>query len=59
MDQVPYPGPSVLFHVRMTTLFAILWMVDLVSFALAMDTTLNVGVGGMVLFANEVCSNQI
>jgi hypothetical protein len=29
-------------------------MVDFVSFSLAIDTTLDSGVGGMVLFANEV-----
>lgn len=55
MDQVPYPGPSVLFHVRMIVLFAILATVDAVALGVAMNTIFAEGVGGTVLFANEVC----
>lgn len=40
----------------MQTLFVILWVVDFVAFSLAIDSTLSEGVGGMVLFANEVRS---
>jgi E3 ubiquitin-protein ligase synoviolin len=54
MDQTPYPGPPTLFHVRMHTLFFILWATDLFMFALAVENTLTNGVGGMVLFASEV-----
>jgi E3 ubiquitin-protein ligase synoviolin len=54
MDQMPYPGPPTLFHVRMHTLFFILWATDLIMFALAVENTLVNGVGGMVLFASEV-----
>lgn len=54
MDQIPYPGPSTWYHVRMQTLFVILWMVDFVAFCVAIESTLSEGVGGMVLFANEV-----
>ncbi|KAJ6558568.1 synoviolin 1 isoform b [Mycena vulgaris] len=53
MDQRPYPGPSLLFHVRMTALFFILWATDLLLFMIAVDSTLYNGVGGMVLFASE------
>ncbi|KIY48035.1 hypothetical protein FISHEDRAFT_44057 [Fistulina hepatica ATCC 64428] len=55
MDQRPYPGPSVLFHVRMSTLLLILWAADFVLFAAALEHTLTNGVGGMVLFASEYC----
>ncbi len=57
MDQVPYPGPPLLFHVRINSLFLILWLVDFVMLAMAIDSTLTNGVGGMVLFANEVSAD--
>ena len=57
MDQVPYPGPPTLFHIRMNSLFIILWAVDFIMLAFAIDSTLNNGVGGMVLFANEVSAS--
>ncbi|KAK0504950.1 hypothetical protein EDD18DRAFT_1316142 [Armillaria luteobubalina] len=53
MDQRPYPGPSLLFHVRMSTLFVILWMADFLMLLFAVENTLEYGVGGMVLFACE------
>ncbi|KAG8213762.1 hypothetical protein J3R82DRAFT_10471 [Butyriboletus roseoflavus] len=53
MDQRPYPGPPILFHIRMTTLFTILWVIDLFMFAFAVDSTTKNGVGGMMMFANE------
>ncbi|KAJ7287351.1 hypothetical protein C8J57DRAFT_1430947 [Mycena rebaudengoi] len=48
MDQRPYPGPSLLFHVRMTALFIILWATDLLLFMIAVDSTVSNGVGGMI-----------
>ena len=54
MDQVPYPGPPLLFHIRMNTLFLILWIVDFMMLVFAIESTLSNGVGGMVLFASEV-----
>ena len=54
MDQRPYPGPPILFHIRMTSLFTILWFIDLFVFAYAVDSTTKNGVGGMMMFANEV-----
>lgn len=54
MDQQPYPGPSPLFHLRMTSLFVILWVTDFIMFVVAIDHTITYGVGGMVLFASEV-----
>ncbi|KAF8626828.1 hypothetical protein AX15_004660 [Amanita polypyramis BW_CC] len=53
MDQVPYPGPPLLFHIRMSTLFVILWITDFIMFLVAVESTLSNGVGGMVLFASE------
>ncbi|KAF7298276.1 RING-type domain-containing protein [Mycena chlorophos] len=53
MDQRPYPGPSLLFHVRMTTLFLALWTTDMLLFMIAVDSTMTHGIGGMVLFASE------
>ncbi|KAK0455381.1 uncharacterized protein EV420DRAFT_1765440 [Desarmillaria tabescens] len=53
MDQRPYPGPSLLFHVRMSTLFVILWTTDFFMLLFAVENTLEYGVGGMVLFACE------
>ncbi|KAJ7755701.1 hypothetical protein DFH07DRAFT_743121 [Mycena maculata] len=53
MDQRPYPGPSLVFHVRMTALFLILWATDLLLFIIAVDSTITNGIGGMVLFASE------
>ncbi|KAG1771146.1 hypothetical protein EV702DRAFT_1181480 [Suillus placidus] len=53
MDQRPYPGPPTLFHVRMTTLFVILWCTNLLMFAVAVESTLKNGIGGMMMFASE------
>ncbi|KAI0700890.1 hypothetical protein BC835DRAFT_319019 [Cytidiella melzeri] len=53
MDQVPYPGPPTLFHVRLHALFCILWLVDMIMLVIAIESTLSTGVGGAVLFANE------
>lgn len=59
MDQIPYPGPGVLFHVRMVVLSIILATVDVVALGVAMNTILTEGVGGTVLFANEVRPRRI
>ncbi|KZP34269.1 hypothetical protein FIBSPDRAFT_923812 [Athelia psychrophila] len=53
MDQRPYPGPPTLFHVRMNSLLLLLWTIDLVMFAFAVESTVSNGVSGMVLFASE------
>ncbi|KAG9316427.1 hypothetical protein JVU11DRAFT_2461 [Chiua virens] len=53
MDQRPYPGPPLLFHIRMTSLFAMLWFIDLFMFVYTVDSTTKNGVGGMMMFANE------
>ena len=57
MDQIPYPGPPILFHIRFGALFCILWTVDFIMLVLAVENTLVNGVGGMVLFASEVSAN--
>jgi len=38
----------------MTSLFVVLWCTDLLMFALAVESTLKNGIGGMMMFANEV-----
>ncbi|CAK5281380.1 unnamed protein product [Mycena citricolor] len=53
MDQRPYPGPPLLFHVRMSALFFLLWSIDFLVFMFAVDSTIVNGIGGMVLFASE------
>ncbi|GJE95928.1 E3 ubiquitin-protein ligase hrd1 [Phanerochaete sordida] len=53
MDQVPYPGPPILFHIRFAALYCLLWTVDFVMLLFAVDSTLQNGVGGTVLFASE------
>jgi len=58
MDQRPYPGPPLMFHFRMNILFVLLWAIDLVMFVFAVEHTLSTGVGGMVLFASEVCRSS-
>ena len=40
----------------MNILFVILWATDLIMFVFAVEHTVSVGVGGMVLFASEVCT---
>ncbi|KZT19710.1 hypothetical protein NEOLEDRAFT_1245689 [Neolentinus lepideus HHB14362 ss-1] len=53
MDQVPYPGPPPIFHVRMNCLCALLAFTDLAMFVFAVESTLAHGVGGNLLFASE------
>ncbi|KAF9484482.1 hypothetical protein BDN70DRAFT_872509 [Pholiota conissans] len=53
MDQRPYPGPPITFHLRMSILFLLLWATDCLMFLFAVEHTLSSGVGGMVLFASE------
>lgn len=54
MDQRPYPGPPLLFHLRMNVLMAVLWITDAATLLLAIESMLSTGVGGTVLFASEV-----
>ena len=54
MDQRPYPGPPLLFHLRINFLMAVLWLSDFLMFTLAIESILTTGVGGIVLFASEV-----
>ncbi|KAF9257224.1 hypothetical protein L218DRAFT_1019423 [Marasmius fiardii PR-910] len=53
MHQRPYPGPLLLFHLRMSALFAILWLTDFIMFLVAVENTLSYGIGGMVPFVSE------
>ncbi|KAF9254602.1 hypothetical protein L218DRAFT_1009483 [Marasmius fiardii PR-910] len=53
MDQRPYPGPPLLFYLRMLALFAILWLTDFILFLVAVENTLSYGIGGMVPFASK------
>ena len=54
MDQMPYPGPSVFFHIRTNTLILILGFIDMFMLFWTVDNILTYGVGGVVLFASEV-----
>lgn len=53
MDQQPYPGPNMLFHIRTNTLFLILWAIDVLMLDFAIESLLTHGVGGIVLFGSE------
>ncbi|KAA1474329.1 hypothetical protein DENSPDRAFT_866430 [Dentipellis sp. KUC8613] len=53
MNQMPYPGPPLLFHIRFNSLFFLLWMTNLLMFVFAVDSILTNGVGAIVLFASE------
>ena len=54
MGQVTYPGPPLLFHIRINALFVTMTIIDASMFLFAVESTLANGVGGMVLFATEV-----
>lgn len=54
MDQVPYPGPPLAFHIRTNSLFLLLWFFDLLMFAFAVESMMSHGVGGIILFGSEV-----
>ncbi|KAI5123985.1 hypothetical protein M0805_006396 [Coniferiporia weirii] len=53
MDQRPYPGPPLLFHIRVHVLITLLWATDLIAFLFTIENMLSHGVGGTVLFASE------
>ena len=59
MDQRPWPGPPVVFHIRMQLLMGLLWCIDVLLFMFMIDNMISSGVGGSVLFASEVrCSSE-
>ncbi|KAG9018696.1 E3 ubiquitin-protein ligase hrd1 [Tulasnella sp. 427] len=57
MDQVPYPGPPKLFHLRTIALLYILWAVDIALLVYALDIIATYGIipgiGPTLLFASE------
>ncbi|VDC03607.1 unnamed protein product [Peniophora sp. CBMAI 1063] len=53
MNQMPFPGPPTLFHVRIVTLFVVLYLTDAVMILFAIDSVQTKGVGAIVLFASE------
>ena len=53
MDQQPYPGPPMLFHLRSNVMFFILWTIDMLMLEFAIESVLAHGVGGIVLFGSE------
>ncbi|KIO33438.1 hypothetical protein M407DRAFT_17699, partial [Tulasnella calospora MUT 4182] len=57
MDQVPYPGPTKLFHLRTVSLLYILWGMDIALLLYALDTIATYGIvpgiGPTLLFASE------
>jgi hypothetical protein len=54
MNQMPYPGPTNLFHVRISGLFFLLWITNIVMLAFAAESIITNGVGVIILFASEV-----
>ena len=56
MNQMPYPGPTTLFHIRISGLFFLLWITNIVMLAFAAESILTNGVGVIILFASEVSS---
>jgi len=53
MDQIPYPGPDIWFHLRINVLFCWLWAIDALMFISVADNLLSHGVGGIILFGSE------
>ncbi|KAH9083589.1 hypothetical protein EDB83DRAFT_2562774 [Lactarius deliciosus] len=53
MNQMPYPGPTTLFHIRISGLFFMLWVTNIVMLAFATESILTNGVGVIILFASE------
>ncbi|KAH9978716.1 hypothetical protein BGW80DRAFT_691172 [Lactifluus volemus] len=53
MNQMPYPGPTTLFHIRISGLFFVLWVTNVVMLAFAAESILTNGVGVIILFASE------
>lgn len=56
MDQRPWPGPPIFFHIRMQVLMALLWVIDVSFFMFTIESMMSAGIGGSVLFASEVSS---
>ncbi|KAF7315296.1 hypothetical protein MIND_00044100 [Mycena indigotica] len=59
MDQRPYPGPPLLFHARMVTLFFVLWSIDVVLFMIAVESTVTNGIGGMYGILMATVTNTV
>ncbi len=58
MNQMPYPGPTTLFHIRISGLFFLLWATNIVMLAFAAESILTNGVGVIILFASEVSRSK-
>ena len=59
MNQMPYPGPKNLFHIRISGLFFLLWVTNIVMLAFAAESIITNGVGVIILFASEVSGIQL
>jgi hypothetical protein len=59
IDQLPYPGPKMIDHIRLVSLMFILWIIDVVVLTYALDAVMQDGVSIVVLFVNEVCQNGV
>lgn len=53
MDQVPPPGPPVLFHIRTIGIITLLTLLDILLVMYSLETILVEGVSAMVLFGSE------
>lgn len=53
MDQVPHPGPPIIFHLRISTILVLLAAVDACLVLYALESLLFDGVSATILFASE------
>lgn len=53
MDQVPPPGPPLSFHVRITSITLLLFLMDTILVTHSITSITTDGVSAMVLFASE------
>jgi E3 ubiquitin-protein ligase synoviolin len=53
MDQIPAPGPPTSFHIRITSITALLSTTDLLLVYYSLDSILTYGVSAKVLFVSE------
>jgi E3 ubiquitin-protein ligase synoviolin len=53
MDQIPHPGPPTLFHIRVSSIIALLTTIDVLLVLYSLDSIMTYGVSATVLFASE------
>lgn len=53
MDQIPPPGPSRIFHLRLTSILVLLFLADICLVLYSLESLLYDGVSATILFASE------